>query len=262
MSETPAVRVEGVTFGYDDRVVLEDVNVTVQRGEFLAIVGPNGGGKTTFLKLLLGLLQPIRGRIEVFGERPARVLRRLGYVPQVFQYDSAFPVTVSDVVRMGLLGVSGCHGTEGRRVEAALERVGLGALVRRPVAQLSGGQRQRVLIARALVAEPDMLLLDEPTASVDGLVRQGIYELLAELNKQMTVLVVTHNLAFVSNLVRDVLCVNRRVLRHPTVDLTHATGEFLQAMYGPDLRLVQHNAHGDECLDCAADVAREAAESD
>jgi len=253
-----AISVEGLTFTYDSEPVLEDVDVTVEPGEFVAIVGPNGGGKTTFLKLLLGLLEPTEGTVRVLGQRPSKVLRRVGYVPQVFQYDSAFPVTVGDVVRMGLLGSRRVRPKdEEDSVATALGKVGLAELASRPFSALSGGQRQRVLIARALATSPELLLLDEPTASVDGAVSQEIYALLRDLNQQMTILVVTHNLTFVSSVVESVLCINRHVLRHATMDPDQATGEYFQRTYGRDVRLVRHNVHCEECRQCVPEQEAE-----
>lgn len=238
MNTAPALALHEVDFSYDGRLVLEDVDFSIRAGDFVAVVGPNGSGKTTLLKLILGLLRPRRGEIRVFGEPPERARRRLGYVPQQVSHDPDFPATVTDVVRMG--GLGGSTGLSASPA-AALERVGLRGLERRAFAALSGGQRQRALIARALLAGSDMLLLDEPTAYVDAHGESDLQELLRELNETMTIVVVTHDLGFVSGLVNHVLCVNRRVKLHPTVGLGDVTTEILREMYGEDLRVVRHD---------------------
>lgn len=238
MSAAPAIALHGVDFAYDGRLILEEVDFTIPAGDFVAVVGPNGSGKTTLLKLILGLLRPRRGEVRVFGETPERARRRVGYVPQQASHDASFPATVHDVVRMG--GLGGPTGVAANP-SAALQRVGLQGLENRAFADLSGGQRQRTLIARALLAGSDMLLLDEPTAYVDAHGESDLQELLRELNRTMTIVVVTHDLAFVSGLVNHVLCVNRRVKLHPTVGVGDVTAEILREIYGEDLRVVRHD---------------------
>ncbi|HBO46464.1 MAG TPA: ABC transporter, partial [Planctomycetaceae bacterium] len=167
---TPAVSLDGVSFAYDAVPVVEDVTVTIDQGESICIVGPNGGGKTTLVKLILGLLTPDKGTVRVFGQSPRQARLRVGYMPQYAQHDLQFPATVMDIVLMGCLGkpglagLFGWHGAESRRDALdALDRVGMADFGRRKHAALSGGQRQRVLIARALASNPELLLLDEPT---------------------------------------------------------------------------------------------------
>jgi len=241
------VAFEGVSFAYQSVPVLEGVNVTIDRGEAIAIVGPNGGGKTTLLKLILGLLRPDAGTVRVFGLAPAQARLRMGYMPQHTAHDLQFPVTVMDVVLMGCLGkpgvagLFGWHGPEGRHAAIeALDRVGMADCRRRSFAALSGGQRQRVLIARALASRPELLLLDEPTANVDVAGETRFLEVLRQLGREMTVVMVSHDLAFVADLVRKVVCVNRRVMVHPT---SRITADVLADLYGQDIRLVQHDQH-------------------
>jgi zinc transport system ATP-binding protein len=242
-----AVSLEDVSFAYQSVPVLEHVNVTIERGESISIVGPNGGGKTTLLKLALGLLQPDEGRVRVFGQPPAGARLRMGYMPQRAEHDLQFPVTVMDVVltgclgRPGMAGLFGWHGPAGRRAAIeALDRVRMADYGRRSFAALSGGQRQRVLIARALASRPELLLLDEPTANVDQASETRLMEVLRELGREMTIVVVSHDLAFVADLVRKVICVNRRVAIHPT---SQVTGDVIRDLYEQDVRLVQHNRH-------------------
>jgi len=243
--ETPAVEMSGVNFRYSGAPVLLDVDLTVPRRDFAGIVGPNGGGKTTLLKLILGLLRPDCGEVRVFGEPPHDVTRRMGYVPQNFSYDRRLPITALDVAMMGRLGPGPSLGPwsgDARRLAlAALESVGVAHLADRRFVDASAGQQQRVLIARALVTEPEMLVLDEPTASLDAAAEREIYDLLQTLNERMTIVLVTHDLGFVSHVVKSVLCVNRHVKRHPTTEIGEITGELLEEMYGSDLRVVRHD---------------------
>jgi len=246
MSQPPAIEMRGVRFAYpgQSEPVVENVSFTVSPGESVSIVGPNGGGKTTLLKLMLGLLRPDAGEVRVLGRRPQHARLRVGYMPQHTQHDLQFPVSVMDVVLTGRLGGRGAaqwlgwYGRADRHAATeALERVALLPLARRPYAALSGGQRQRVLIARALASRPELLLLDEPTANVDALAETRLLDVLGELARSMTIVMVSHDLAFVSDLVHRVLCVNRRVVSHPTTELT---GDSIQAMYDDHVRLVRH----------------------
>ncbi len=246
MTDAPAIALEGVAFAYDGVPVLENVTAEIEDRDYVGIVGPNGGGKTTLLKLMVGLLRPKRGTVRVFGGPPARARRSVGYVPQEFSYDPRFPVTVRDVVLMGRLGRAPILGPYRRAdrlaEEEALEEVGLGGFGPRPFEALSGGERQRVLIARALSAGPRILLLDEPTTSVDAVAERGLHDLLKRLNDSVTVVVVTHDLAFVSTHVTRVLCVNRRVRDHPTCDVDSLTAEMLREVFGGEMRMVRHDA--------------------
>jgi zinc transport system ATP-binding protein len=237
-----AVEVENLSFSYDGAPVLEGVSLTIDEREFVCVVGPNGGGKTTLLKLILGLLQPKAGTVRVFGLPPERARHRIGYVPQYVQHDVQFPARVLDVVLMGRVDrsrwVGGYRRADREAAERALQTVGLIALNRRSFAALSGGQRQRVLIARALVTEPDLLLLDEPTAHVDVAGELVMHDLLRQLNQQLTVLMVTHDLSFVSADVKSVACVNRTCFVHPTAAVT---GDLIATLYGGDVRLIHHH---------------------
>jgi zinc transport system ATP-binding protein len=245
MASDPVIELRGVRFAYNGVPVLQDVNLAVAEHESVCIVGPNGGGKTTLLKLILGLLPPGSGEVRVFGRPPRSVRLRMGYMPQNVQHDPQFPATVMDIVLMGRLGGSGLRGLLGwygrddrRAAREALRQVGMEDLAHRPLATLSGGQRQRVLIARAMSCEPELLLLDEPTSNIDTLVEAQLFEILREINHRMTVVVVSHDLGFVSNLVEKVICVNRQVVVHPTSQLT---GELIREIYGGDVRMVRHS---------------------
>jgi len=240
-AKPPAIAFEHVELRYDSERVLQDVTLAIDAGEFATVVGPNGGGKTSLLLLALGMRKPSSGSIRVFGGPPERERERLGYVPQYGRFDPLFPVTVQDVVQMGRLkrASAGPYSRADREAALeALEQVGLPELRRRPFAGLSGGQRQRVLIARALATHPDALLLDEPTANVDRLATDKLYELLVELNRRLTVVLVSHDLGIVSRYARSVVCVNRTVFVHRTSELT---GEMIRELYGGNTALVRHD---------------------
>jgi zinc transport system ATP-binding protein len=251
ISAEPVIAIRGATFSYGGEPVLEDVNLSVGNREAMCVVGPNGGGKTTLIKLILGLLTPQEGEVRVFGQMPRRARLRIGYMPQHVQHDPLFPVTVMDIVRMGRLGQGSLGGATGwpsradrRAAVDALAQAGMADFGARPFAALSGGQRQRVLIARALCSNPDLLLLDEPTSNVDSLAEARLLDLLRVLNRRMTILMVSHDLGFVSGLVENVICVNRRVVVHPTSEMT---GQAINDLYGAEVRVVRHNelsSHG------------------
>ncbi len=240
--KAPVIEISDVTFSYDGTPALEEVNLTVRERDFVSIVGPNGGGKTTLLKLILGVLTPSRGTVRVFDGPPARARPRLGYVPQQAACDLGFPVRVMDVVLTGRLGRrrwwGPYRGGDREAGRTALEEVGLYPLRARPFAALSGGERQRVLVARALAGEPELLLLDEPTASVDVAAGEELYEVLRKLNQRLTIVLATHDLGLISSYVKSVACVKRRVAVHPTSELT---GEMIREVFGSGVRAVRHD---------------------
>jgi zinc transport system ATP-binding protein len=246
MSTQTPIQIENLDFAYGPVSVLEQASISIVEKEFVCMVGPNGGGKTTLIKLMLGLLEPQKGSVSIFGEPPVSGRKRIGYLPQHANLDPKFPITALDVVLMGRLGKTrsvGFYSKVDREVaRAMLERVGLDKLVHRPLSALSGGQRQRVLIARALVSEPRLLLLDEPTSSLDDYVERELYELLQELNRELTIVVVSHDIGFVSSYVDKVLCVNRQVHTHPTSEINE---NIIHDMYGEHVQMVRHDQeHG------------------
>ena len=239
--ENPAIEIDGVTFSYGAAPVLEQVSLTVQRGEFLGLVGPNAGGKSTLLKLILGLLKPQAGRIKVLGRWPRQARRAIGYVPQYPAFARDFPITVEQAVIMGRLGTGSWMGGYGHRdrnaVSRALVEVEAENLARAQIGQISGGQLQRVLLARALAGDPEVLILDEPTANIDQRVEGEIFDLLKELNQRMTIVVVSHDIAFVSSYVRRVACLNRTLVCHRTDAIN---GQIIRELYGESVRMVAH----------------------
>jgi zinc transport system ATP-binding protein len=232
---------DDVSFAFGDNEVLSNVSFAAQNHESICVVGPNGGGKSTLIKLALGLLEPTHGTITVLGTNPVKARSKIGYMPQYLQYDKRFPVSVADVARMGRLSNHrfGFYSKHDKQITMnALKEMGVADLAKRPFGALSGGQRQRVLIARALACEPELLLLDEPTANVDPAVENQFLEILHDLAAKVTVVTVTHDLGFVSQMVDRVVCVNRFVRIHPTTEIT---GEVIQDIYGGDLKMVRHD---------------------
>jgi zinc transport system ATP-binding protein len=242
--DNPVVQVENVSFSFNHEPIIERANLTIRHKDFVWVVGPNGGGKTTLMKIILGLLQPDTGRVRVFGNDIDSVRRRIGYVPQQPQLDRRFPITVNEVVLMGRLSGGarpGGYSAEDREAaRSALDMVDLAIMAPRSLHELSGGQQRRLLIARALACEPDLLILDEPTANLDRAMEAELFDLLRDLNKRMTVLMVSHDPAFVSDFVEHVVCVNRVVSVHPTASLDQ---KFIAELYGAPVRLVRHDLH-------------------
>ena len=229
-----------VNFGYDSSPVLEDVNFVINGGDFVSILGPNGGGKTTLAKLMLGLYIPNSGKILIHGKSPVQMRDRIGYVPQYSLFDPNFPVSVRDVVLMGRIKnfIVRYSKEDIKQADKAMERVGICELKTNPYSALSGGQRQRVLIARALATNPGILLMDEPTANVDAAIEYKMSTMLNDLKKKMTVLLITHDLGFVSELVNKVVCVNKKVHIHPTSGITK---EHIRELYNDNMRIVRHD---------------------
>lgn len=239
-----AVDLRGVTFGYGGPAVLRDVDLAVERGEFFGLIGPNGGGKSTLLRLLLGQLEPDAGQVRVLGATPREARGRIGYCPQHVAFPRRFPITVEETVMLGLLGprpaFGGFRRAERARALAALEATEAAAFARRPLADLSGGELQRVLIARALVADPELLVLDESTANVDHHAGIEIFDLLKRLSPRLTIIVVSHDIGFVSEYVGRVGCLNRTLECHPVGALDAGV---LARLYESHAALVDHAHH-------------------
>lgn len=241
------VQVSHVTFQYTppQNPVLDDVSLTVAQGDFLGVIGPNGGGKTTILKIILGLLKPQRGTVSVLGRPPAQVRHQIGYVPQHAKIDSTAPASVLDIVRMGRLSRSSWGPWYGRShtnaAMEALQQTETADLAKRHIGTLSGGQRQRVLIARALASDAKLLLLDEPTAGVDAHMEHGLTDLLHRLNKTLPIVLVSHDIAFVSTHLNRVACLNNKLTCHHVSEISD---QVIAQMYHGHVRAVTHS---DEC---------------
>jgi zinc transport system ATP-binding protein len=235
------VSIEGLSFSYGEQAVLQGIDFELAAGDFVGLVGPNAGGKSTLLKLILGLLDPQTGRVRVLGRPPRESRRRVGYVAQHPTFPRDFPISVEQVVLMGRLGVGAMAGWYRKSDHAAsrraLEEVEAGDLARRPIGTLSGGQLQRVLLARALVGDPDLLILDEPTANIDQRMEGDIFDLLASLRERLTILVVSHDIAFISSYVKRVACLNRTLICHRT---DAVDSDVIKDLYGEAVRAVAH----------------------
>lgn len=236
------IEVENVSFSYGDVLILDDISLRIREEEFFGIIGPNASGKSTFLKLLLGLLEPDEGDIRILGQKPEAVRRKIGYVPQHPTFRRDFPISVEDVVILGRLGVTKGFGrftrVDREKTGTAIEAVELDDVAEKPVAVLSGGQLQRMLIARALACEPEILILDEPTAGIDLRAEENIFALLKKYNEHMTIIVVSHDVAFISGYVHRVGCMNKTLVCHETRDIS---GKTIEELYGGSVKMIQHN---------------------
>ena len=214
------IKIRNLNFSYDRQVVLEDINLEYSSDEFLAIIGPNGGGKSTLLKLILGLLKPQSGEIKLFGKEPSEVSKFIGYVPQNFLSNQSFPMMVLEVVLIGLIDkkIFGFYSKDEKALAlSALEKVGMREFANARIGELSGGQRQRVYIARALCANAKVLILDEPTASIDTKGQAEIYEILKGINENgVGVVLVSHDLNIVLNYATKIAYVSKNLHIHKT----------------------------------------------
>ena len=235
------VKLTDVWVEFDGVTVLQHQNLTLFEDDFLGIIGPNGGGKTTLLRVVLGLVEPSRGKVEVFGQSPVEARKNIGYVPQISFFDRDFPINVMDAVLMGRLSVRSLFQRFTREDKdaalLALEKVEIADLRHRQIGKLSGGERQRVFIARALVSNPKLLLLDEPTASVDPKMKTGIYDLLDKLKEDMTIILVTHDMGVISSHVDKIACLNCNLYYH---DDKNISKEMLEAVYQCPVDLIAH----------------------
>jgi zinc transport system ATP-binding protein len=235
------IELRDVWFSFNGQPVIRKASLTVPRGDFLVIIGPNGGGKTTLLKLILGLLEPSRGTVSVFGELPKKVAHRIGYVPQNVHVNKTFPVSLLDVVLMGRLrsGQGWSRHTDQDRIaaQAALEAMRIWEHRDRRIGELSGGELQRAFIARALVSEPEALLLDEAMASIDAQSRGEFYDALKELNRTVTIIAVSHDMMILSSHVKSVACVNRELYHHDSGEITQT---MIDQVYHCPVDLVAH----------------------
>jgi len=239
-----ALEINGISLALGETEVLKDVDLRLSKGDFLGIVGPNGGGKTTILKIILGLQDPDRGEVKVFGKEPKKSRDRVSYVPQHTDFDSQFPINVWNVVlmgRVGKLGLKPFFSEEDKEIaKKALEKVEMGEYKERQISELSGGEQQRVLLARALTTRPDILLLDEPTASIDERIKTNIYKLLKKLNQKenTTIILVSHDVGFLSSYVEKLACLNRELIYHGDSKLTH---EMIEESYGCEIDVISHH---------------------
>ncbi len=235
------IELENVWVFYDQLPILESVNLVVHKGDFLGIIGPNGGGKSTLLKVILGLIKPTRGTVKVLGSYPDKARKRIGYVPQYNAFNLNFPISVKEVVLMGRIGRRGLFKKYSREdikaADNALKTVDMLEYRDRQIGELSGGQRQRVFIARSLVSEPEILLLDEPATGIDTMMQKEFYELLEKLKAHVTIIMVSHDLTAVSVLVDKIACLNGKLHYHGSRELVP---DDIEASYCCPVELIAH----------------------
>ena len=233
------VEIKNLSAGYNGLTVLRHVNLSILDNDFIGIIGPNGGGKTTLLKVILGLVRPSGGRIEYHLVKGNRKLN-IGYLPQQFSTDKKFPISVKQVVLSGLLGreniVRNYSKDERDRAEKSLVRMGIAGLKYKAFGELSGGEMQKTLLARAIISSPQLLLLDEPNTFVDQVFESELFDILEELNKKMAIVVVSHDSGMISSYVKTIACVNRELHYHPSNEINN---EILKA-YNCPIDLITH----------------------
>jgi zinc transport system ATP-binding protein len=247
----PAIRVNDLSFHYGEKNVLEHVTMEVKNGSFLGLVGPNGSGKSTLIKCILGLLKPQQGSVTLFGEKVQKFNKweKVGYVSQkANSFNTAFPATAFEVVSMGLFGKVGLFRflkpSDKQKVWDALSAVNMADFGNRNIGELSGGQQQRIFIARALVSDPELLILDEPTVGVDIESSESFYKMLKNLHhdNKMTLVLVTHDVGVMTDYVTDVACINKQIHFHGnTKEFEESSSENLSAFYGHHVHVIHHD---------------------
>lgn len=237
-----AIEIKNLSVQYGNIRALSDINLNIEEGDFLGIIGPNGGGKSTLLKAMLGLIVPAEGSVCIYGKEPSNAADLIGYVPQFSTFDRYFPANVGEVIMMGRLGRRSSffhkYDAEDRAiVRSVMDELDVAGLRKRQIGGLSGGQIQRVLIARALAVEPRILILDEPTASVDDTSKLRIYDILKELNRKITIIIASHDMGAVSTYVKNLACLNRELHYHGEPSISPAV---IDKLYGCPVDLIAH----------------------
>ena len=237
----PAIEITNLNFSFDKLSILENINMTIEQGDFAGLVGPNGGGKTTLLKLILGLYKAQSGQISIFGQALKKQRKLIGYVPQYADFNSDFPISVQDTVLQGRLGVSSFFASYSKRDKQialnVMQETEIFDLADRSIQSLSGGQMQRVLVARALASQPKILLLDEPTANIDLRAEKDIFDLFKSINQRMSILIISHDIGFVSDYINKVFCLNKTLVCH---NASPVTSDTIHALYGDHVSEVHH----------------------
>lgn len=236
------IELKDVTAGYGNKIVLRNVTVDVWQDDFFGIIGPNGGGKTTLLKVILGLLPPISGTIRFFGKDGKEVPSlKIGYLPQMSQIDRKYPISVREVISSGLAAEKplfrSFNAAQKERVDQVIAQMGLEDLAERAIGELSGGQLQRVLLGRSIVSRPQVLILDEPNSYVDKRFESRFYQLLEEINKESAVILVSHDIGTVLMMVKNIACVNETLHYHPGSNVSE---EWLGEKYACPIELIGH----------------------
>lgn len=235
------INIDNIVAGYDNKIVLHDVSLDIWENDFLGIIGPNGGGKTTLLKIILGLLKPKFGSVRYFdGEKEVSSLK-IGYLPQMNKIDKKFPISVREVVLSGLMAEKprfrDFTAEQKQRAEEVIAQMGLQELAKRAIGDLSGGQLQRVLLGRSMVSRPKVLILDEPNSYVDKRFESHFYNLLEEISKESSIILVSHDIGTVLSMVKNIACVNETLHYHSGADIS---AEWLENKYACPIELVGH----------------------
>ncbi len=234
------LEINDVSAGYAEEVILRDINLVVNDNDFIGIIGPNGGGKTTLLKVILGLINPYRGTVRFYNGQSKRSGNMIGYLPQINQIDLRFPISVSDVVLSGLMSKEGLFSRYSGKLknhsENLLRKLGIYDLRKKPIGELSGGQLQRVYLCRAIISSPRLLMLDEPNTFVDTKFETDFYEILKDLNNEMAIIIVSHDIGTISWYVKTIACVNRNLHYHPTNIITQEQ----LASYNCPIQIITH----------------------
>ncbi len=241
MNNKKIIEIKDLSFSYSKIPVLDKINLSVEERDFIGVIGPNGGGKTTLLKLILGLLKPQTGTIQVFNTAPEFARKHIGYVPQYSETDDKFPITAYEVVALGLINKKTVtpffNKKKKKQIDEIFEKLNINNVKNELFGNLTGGQKQRCLIARAIIAEPKILLLDEPTASVDSNAEIGFYNLLKELNNELSIIFVSHDLGFISSYVKKVACINKSLSIHPRSEIAKTN---YNELYETDISIIKH----------------------
>lgn len=235
------IELRDITASYDRKVALRQVSLDIYKDDFLGVIGPNGGGKTTLLKIILGLLKPVSGTISYYQNGQAVPFLKIGYLPQLNQIDRKFPICVREVIASGLASerklFHGFTKEQQARVKEVLLQMGLEDLSERPIGELSGGQLQRVLLGRAIVSRPQLLILDEPNSYVDKRFESRFYELLGVINKESAIILVSHDIGTIISMVKNIACVNETLHYHPGTDVST---DWLNETYACPIELIGH----------------------
>lgn len=244
------IKIENLLYSIEDSTILEDINLNIGKGEIVAVVGPNGGGKTTLIKLILGLIKPTTGYITINGKSPEEALKEkfIGYLPQMINFDRQFPISALDVVLFGIIPEKISKEEKINLGLKYIEMVGMKGFESKPFGKLSGGQQQRIMIAKALISKPKLLILDEPSTGVDVVAQESFYELIKKLNKEegLTILIVSHDIGVVISFAHKVVGLNKKLHYFgPAKDFL--TKENLAKLYSSDVSLL---IHSDECFTC------------
>ncbi len=243
MNNRPIIELQNIEVAYEEKTVLRDVNLTVYEKDFLGIIGPNGGGKTTLIKVILRLLKPKKGSLRFYAEgKPVEEIK-IGYLPQYNNIDKKFPISVYDVILSGLSQQKSLFrrfsNEQRQRVYDVIRQMGLEGLEQRTIGQLSGGQLQRALLGRAIISQPDVVILDEPNTYIDKRFEAKLYDLLGEINRERAIILVSHDIGTVLQNVKTIACVNETLDYHPD---TEVSSEWLEKRFGCPIEILGHGS--------------------